>query len=208
MERESSNVMPASADDALASFCPEGMRESVAAMAPLLYGDLKKMAHRERQRLFSPQTLQTTALINETFLKLSSNKEFESRTHFLRTAAITMRHLLINRVEWQRAAKRGGGVAAESLDEIQELVADFEVADPDTVLAVHQALLRLARFSPRLAEVVECRFFAGYSEAEIAEALGVTERTVRRDWTLARAWLARELGDQLATAAMPEGTHG
>lgn len=183
----------------LAEYCAENLRAGVTTLAPLLYQDLKRMAHRERGRLFSPNTLHTTALINEAYLRLSTSKDFESHTHFLRVAAVTMRHLLINRLEMQRAAKRGGGAEDIPLDEVQDLVADFQVADGDTVISVHEALLRLAKFAPRLAEVVECRFFAGYSETEIAEALGITERTVRRDWTAARAWLARELGEALVS---------
>lgn len=185
-------------------YCPATLQASVGTLVPLLYNDLKKMAHRERSRLFSPATMQTTALVNEAYLRLKGSPDFESHTHFLRVAAITMRHLLINRVEMQIAAKRGGGAAHVALDEVEDSLADFEVPDEDMVLTIHEALLRLAKFAPRLAEVVECRFFAGYSEPEIAEALGVTERTVRRDWVAARAWLARELGDSIATEALAE----
>ena len=102
-----------------------------------------------------------------------------------------MRHLLIDRVRAQKAEKRGGGAVHLSLEDGDA----FVVEDEDTVLQIHESLQALAEVSPRLARVVECRYFAGFTDAEIAEALGVTERTVRRDWVAARAWLARELGD-------------
>lgn len=184
-------------------YCPPELREGVRQLAPVLYRDLRKVAHRVRAKLWSPDTFQTTALIHEAYLKLDRGSEFESQTHFLRVAAVTMRHLLINRIEMQRADKRGGELVRVPLEDVE----DFVVQDEDTVLTIHEALTRLAAFAPRLAQVVECRYFAGYSEAEIATALGVTERTVRRDWVTARAWLARELGESLGNAALP-GTAG
>lgn len=177
----------------LDSYCPEPLRQSVAQLAPLLYQDLKRAAHSQRVKLFSPNTLTTTALINEAFVRLHDQPGFGSHAEFLRIAAITMRHLLIDRVRSQLAAKRGGGMQQVDLDDAAELVVDQE----DAVLAVHEALHAMADFAPRMAQVVECRYFAGYTEAETAEALGVTERTVRRDWVSAKAWLAAELGPQV-----------
>lgn len=182
----------------LDAFCPPEMRESVAVLTPMLYADLKKVARSQRRQLFSPQTMTTTSLVHDAFVKLSTHSGFESHAHFLRVAAVTMRHLLIDRVRAQMTAKRGGGMERVDLDE----AVDLQVENGETVLAIHNALGKLAQFAPRLAEVVQCRFFAGYEEKEIAEALGVTERTIRRDWVSARAWLARELGDALSVQAM------
>lgn len=172
-------------------FVPPPMRQAVAQLAPLLYTDLKRLAHRERNRMFSPATLTTTALVNETFLRLADGDGFESHAHFLRVAAVAMRCLLIDRARHQLALKRGGDLRRVEFDDDSS---DFQVEDDETVFAVHEALKQLAEFAPRLAQVVECRYFAGYSEKEIAEALGVTERTVQRDWVAAKAWLAKALG--------------
>lgn len=182
-----------SAADTLESYCPPALIGGVRALAPLLYADLKRAAHRERVKLLSPQTMTTTALVHDAFLKLDGQPGFESHEHFLRVAAVTMRHVLIDRVREQLALKRGGDLQRVELDEIDKS-GGFEVEDGEQVLAVHNAVSALARFAPRLAEVVECRYFAGYSDAETAKALGVTERTVRRDWVAAKAWLTRELG--------------
>jgi RNA polymerase sigma factor (TIGR02999 family) len=157
---------------------------------PLVYQELKEIARRARLRLAGGGTLGTTALVHEAYVRLAEARGFQSRGHFLGTAAIAMRRILIDRVRAQLAAKRGGGVEKATLDEGP----DFFVEDEDTVLGVHDALDRLAALNPRLVQVVECRFFAGYSEAETAEALGTSERTVQRDWATARAWLKKEMG--------------
>lgn len=179
-------------DGTLAEFVPQEMRHAVAQLAPLLYGDLKRLAHRERSRMFSPNTLTTTALVNEVFVRLSGNGGFESHAHFLRVAATAMRCVLIDRARAQLSQKRGGDLKRVELD---DQIPDFQVEDSETVFAVHEALRKLAEFAPRLAQVVECRYFAGYTEPEIAEALGVNERTVQRDWVAAKAWLAKALGE-------------
>lgn len=176
------------ADD---DFIPDELQAGVRELAPILYQDLRRVARSQRRKLFSPNTLATTALINEAFLKLHEQPAFRSHADFLRISAVTMRHLLIDRVRAQKAEKRGGGAVHASYEEGDA----FVVEDEDTVLQIHESLQSLAEVSPRLARVVECRYFAGYTDAEIAEALGVTERTVRRDWVAARAWLARELGE-------------
>lgn len=185
---------PGAAD--LDSYCPAELRESVTQLAPVLYQDLKKLAHSQRVKLFSPNTLTTTALINEAFLKLYEQPQFRSQRDFLRIAAVTMRHLLIDRIRQQRANKRGGDLERVPLEDAEDLM----VENADTVVAVHEALSQMAEFAPRMAQVVECKYFAGFSDREIAEALDITERTVRRDWVAAKAWLASELEpDQLSS---------
>jgi len=159
-------------------------------LLPLVYDELRRIARRERLRLSGGATLATTALLHEAYERLAEAQGFRSRGHFLGTAAMAMRRILIDRVRAQLAAKRGAGAANLSLDEIP----DFIVEDEATVLGVHEALEGLARLNPRLMRVVECRFFAGYNEKETAEALGTSERTVQRDWATARAWLKKELG--------------
>lgn len=162
-------------------------------LLPTFYAELKRLAQRERARAGTGLTLQTTALVHEAYLKLRGAKGWKDDTHFLRAAALAMRHALVNHAKARLAAKRGGG--AQHLPSSDELPAALEAsAEPDeSLLALNQALERLAETSPRLARVVECRFFAGYDERETARTLELSERTVRRDWTLARAWLHREL---------------
>jgi len=161
-----------------------------ADLLPLFYEDLKRLAQRERRRGVSGMTLQTTALVHEAFLRLRGAKGWNDQQHFLRSAALAMRHALIRHATTRLAQKRGQGAVHLPLTEGLQVAVD----EDETLLALNEALTRLAAESERLALVVECRFFAGYDEAETAGALGISERTVRRDWTLARAWLHRELG--------------
>jgi RNA polymerase sigma factor (TIGR02999 family) len=166
-----------------------------ADLLPLFYEDLKHLARRERRRGESGHTLQTTALVHEAFLRLRSARGWNDQQHFLRSAALAMRHALIQHATRRLSLKRGQGAVHLPLTEGLQIALD----EDETLLALDEALARLAVESERLAQVVECRFFAGYDEAETATALGISSRTVRRDWTLARAWLHRELGAPAAT---------
>lgn len=168
----------------------EDISGTVEELLPVVYQELRGIARRERRRLAGGDTLATTALINEAYLRLVRNPAFASRGNFLRIASVAMRRILVDRVRAQFAAKRGSGAANLDIDEVQ----DFIVEDEETVIQVHEALETLSTLNPRLVEIVECRFFAGYSEVQAAEALGISERTVQRDWALARAWLKKELG--------------
>ena len=135
--------------------------------------------------------MQTTALMREAHLKLRHTPGFEDRQHFLRAAAVAMRHILINTARDALADKRGGGAVHVPLDDAPEVAADGAAE----LLEVGHLLDRLRSVSERLAQVVECRFFAGYGEEETATALGLSERTVRRDWQKARAWLRHPLDE-------------
>lgn len=171
---------------------PPAVRSLADELLPIFYADLKRLARRERTRVGAGGTLHTTALVHEAYLKLRGTRSWNDEAHFLRAAALAMRHALVNHAEARKAAKRGGGVPHLPLDAALDIDASG-IASDETLLALDEALRRLARQSARLARVVECRFFAGYDERETARALGLSERTVRRDWTLARAWLYREL---------------
>jgi RNA polymerase sigma factor (TIGR02999 family) len=168
---------------------PAAVRLLADQLLPLFYADLKRLAHRERVRVGAGATLQTTALAHETYLKMRSSSGWNDDTHFLRAAALAMRHALVNHANARRTAKRGRGVDNLPLTNDIEPAAEND----ELVLALHDALARLAAQSQRLSQVVECRFFAGYDEAATARALDISERTVRRDWVLAKAWLEREL---------------
>lgn len=182
--------------DALDARRDPALLQSVAELVPLLYEELRRSARRERRRLSGGDTLATTALVNELYVRLARGPGFGSRGHFLAVSAIAMRRILVERVRSQLRQKRGGGLTRVALTEAEDVV----VPEGERVLAVNEALQGLAQRSQRLAEIVECRFFAGYGEAETAEALAISERTVQRDWATARAWLMRELGPARAAA--------
>lgn len=168
---------------------PADARTLADQLFPLFYDDLRRLARHERHRVGAGATLQTTALVNEAYLKLRRGQAWDTDSHFLRAAALAMRHALVNHAEARQAAKRGGGETALPLTAALDVAVDSDAS----ILALNEALGRLAQESLRLAQVVECRYFAGYSDAETARALGISERSVRGDWTLARAWLHREM---------------
>lgn len=186
---ESSTITDGTTDTLDARRAPDVLA-AVSELMPLLYEELRRSARRERRRLSGGDTLATTALVSELYVRLARSPGFSTRGHFLAVAAIAMRRILVERVRSQMRLKRGGDVQRVPLNEDHDLA----IADDEQVLAVNDALQDLAQRSTRLAEVVECRFFAGYNEKETAEALGLSERTVQRDWATARAWLQRELG--------------
>ena len=169
-----------------------GSRESIDRLVPLLYAELRAMAH--RRLLAQPRggTLQTTALVHEAYLKIvdQSRATVRDRVHFLALASLAMRHVLVDRAKARGAGKRDGQQWCVTLDE-EEIGIDDQ---PDALLQLDDALNRLATLEPRLARVVECRFFGALTEDEIAEALGVNVRTVQRDWAKARMLLRRTLG--------------
>ena len=168
-----------------------GNREVVHALLPLVYDELHRRAANQLRGERPGHTLNATALVHETYLKLvdQSRVTWQNRAHFLGVAAQAMRRILVNYAEQRRAQKRGGGVIATTFD---DNLAPRETR-LDEVLAIDQALTRLRAMNERQATIVECRFFGGLEHAEIAEVLGVSEPTVRRDWRLARAWLADQL---------------
>jgi RNA polymerase sigma factor (TIGR02999 family) len=161
-----------------------------------LYSELRRSASRELRHFRGVETLQTTALVNEVYLRLLAGAQlpFESRSHLLGVAAIAMRRLLVDRARERFAAKRGGGARLETLGtEAEAAFGGVADAAAEELLALEAALAGLERLEPRLARVVELRYFGGMTEEETASALGSSERTVRRDWTKARAFLHRQL---------------
>lgn len=177
---------------------PERLRQTAAQLMPLFYADLRRLARRVRYESSASETLQTTALIHEVYLKLQATAAWNDRQHFMRAAAMAMRQVLIDDVRARLAQRRGAGAAHLPLEAADEVAA----ADVDErVLAIDEALQRLLTLSPRLGQTVECRYFAGYNETETAEALGVSVATVQRDWAKARAWLHRELSNPTDTDA-------
>lgn len=167
-----------------------GRRDALDRVVSIVYPELREIARRHLARR-EGATLVTTALVHEAYLKLvdQTRAEWRDRAHFLALAAVAMRHILADRAKARVAAKRGGHQLRVTLDD--ELIpADSQ---PEALLQVDEALHRLAALDGRLARVVECRFFGGLTNEEIAEALGVTARTVERDWVKARMLLRRAL---------------
>jgi RNA polymerase sigma factor (TIGR02999 family) len=165
----------------------EGRRDAMDRLMPLVYDELKLIAHIQLAGEQPGHTIQTTAAVHEAYLKLVGldRIDWRDRRHFFAAAAGAMRRVLIDYARRHRALKRGGGVRPLSLDEAAVSIDERA----DTLVALDEALTRLAAHDERLARVVECRFFGGLSETETAEVLGITERTVRRDWVKAKAWL-------------------
>lgn len=174
-----------------------GDRSAIETLFPIVYEELRNLAHRQRRRWNGDSTLGTTALVHEAYLKLVDVDRLGARTsvHFLRVAAIAMRHILCNYAREQRAAKRGGDSPRIALDALPEGVLPLTFSDSQsaTLEALDDALRRLEKVEPRLGEVVECRFFGGLTIEDTAAALGTSPATVKRDWALARSWLFREL---------------
>jgi RNA polymerase sigma factor (TIGR02999 family) len=162
------------------------------ALVPLVYEELRRQAHRALRREGEGHTLQATALVHEAWLRLDGQLDarWESRTQFLAVAAQMMRRVLVDHARTRRALKRGGGDVQVSLSDAANAVASSDSVD---VLALDDALARLAIIDPRKARLVELRYFAGMSIPEAAEALGVSLATVGREWVVARMWLRREL---------------
>lgn len=159
-------------------------------LVPVVYDELRVLARSHLRRLRSGWTLDTTGLVHEAYLRLSNqDPRWENRRHFFATASKVMRHLLVDAARRRDAAKRGGGLALLELREDDPVLEQ----EAETVLAIEDALRDLGEHLPRLASVVEHRFFGGLTEEETAEVLGVTSRTVRRDWIKARAWLHERL---------------
>jgi len=170
------------------------VRRIASELLPVFYDKLRSIARRTRARIGGHYTMQTTALVHEAYLRLGQSRSFVSEAHFLHASALAMRHALINYAEARVAAKRGGGGVHVTLSHMT----DFSIESDEGLLALNEAMQRLAVEMPRAADVVECRFFGGFGEEETAKTLGISLRTVQRDWLKARAWLYRELSGELA----------
>jgi RNA polymerase sigma factor (TIGR02999 family) len=175
----------------LAEWRDEEQQGALDQLVPLVYDELRRLAASRLRAEPDGHTLQPTALVHEAYARLvQADVSYESRVHFFAVAAQMMRRILVDHARRVRSAKRGGGAAPVTLN---EQVADDEGADPD-LLALDEALERLAQLEPRKAKVVELHYFGGLTYAETATALEISEATVDRDLRMARAWLATEMG--------------
>ena len=172
----------------------EGDKAAVDRLMPVVYDELRKLAHYHMGRERQGHTLQTSALVNEAYLRLIDQKSvrWQNRAHFFGIASKMMRRILVDHARSRQYAKRGGGAHRVTLDEAL-LVCEERVAE---VVALDDALTSLAVIDKRKSQIVEMRFFGGLSIEETAEVLGVSPGTVMRDWTLAKAWLHREISKE------------
>jgi RNA polymerase sigma factor (TIGR02999 family) len=171
----------------------EGDKTAFDRLMPLVYSELRRLAHAYMRRQRPNQTLQTSALINEAYLRLVDHKRmrWQNRAHFYAVAAQAMRRILVDRARSRYAAKRGGSTIRVSIDEAA-VVAEERAAE---VLALDAALIDLAKMDERKGRIVELRYFGGLSVAETAEVLGVSAVTVMREWRSAKGWLRRALSE-------------
>ena len=186
----------------------DGDERAFAQLSALMYEELRQLAQRHLRRERSNHTIQKTALVNEAFVRLVGQQavDWQSRAHFIGLASKLMRRVLVDYARARLADKRGGGAGLLSLDEMTTPEADeapdttptalqhLDVHTQEEVSAIDQALVRLEQIDERQAQIVEMRYFGGLTVEQTAEAMDISEATVKREWTLARAWLRRELG--------------
>ena len=165
----------------------EGNREALDQLLPIVYDELRRIARHQLSKERANHTLQATALVNEAYLKLigQHSVDWQNRAHFFSIAAETMRRILVNHAIERNAQKRGGGATIVSLDDEIDFIHQRDL----DVLALDDALSKLAEFDKTQAKIIELRFFGGMTNEEIASVIGVSESTIKREWRMAKAWL-------------------
>ena len=194
MNGEKGSVVPTTQPDEITQLLVEWSQGEHAAfekLTPVVYEELRRLAHRYMEGQRPDHTLQTTALVNEAYLRLADQKKpsFTNRSHFFAVAAKAMRQILVDQARAHLRQKRGGGAAKVELEE----AALVSPEEPEAILDLNDALERLGTLDSRKAQVVELRYFGGLKEEEIAEVLKVSAVTVRRDWVFAKTWLYGQL---------------
>ena len=179
----------------------EGDDEALDELFPLVYGELRSLARRQRAGWQGNETLNTTAILHEAYLKLAGGESrgWQNRAHFLHAAARAMRHVLINYAERRQAEKRGGSARPVPIQAVASVLRDPGQGDGhrvEALISLDRALTRLSDEDERAARIVECRVFGGMTIRETAEALSISDATVSRGWALAQAWLRRDLGGE------------
>jgi RNA polymerase sigma factor (TIGR02999 family) len=182
-----------------------GNREAFSELLPLVYGELHEIAARHRQHWAGEETLDTTALVHEAYLRLAdqSAPQWQSHAHFMAVASTAMRQILLDYAKRKHAAKRGGRHEHVPLHKIEAALngsGDLSDARSEALIALDRSLRRLEQHDPRQSRIVECRFFGGMTIQDTAEALGIAPATVNRGWAMARAWLYRDLTETLEDA--------
>jgi RNA polymerase sigma factor (TIGR02999 family) len=167
-----------------------GDREALRALIPLIYDELRRVARQQLRRTPSPRTLQTTALVHETYLVLHHQfrRQFQNKSHFIAVCALLMRQILVGHERSRRAAKRGGDLRPCTLEDVHAVI-----GRPVDLLDLDRALTELSRLDSEQGLIVELRFFGGFSIEETAEIIGISPATVKRHWSTARIWLYQQL---------------
>ena len=167
-----------------------GDPKAAEQLLPLVYDELRRLAAAKMAMEFPGHTLQATALVHEAWLRLSiqRNQQFQNRECFFAAAAEVMRRILVDRARRRKAVRHGGGQERVELDAVE-----ISTNDDELIQGIHEVLDQLAKLDPQKAEIVKLHFFVGLSFEEIAALLGVNERTIRRHWTFAKAWMCKEL---------------
>ena len=165
----------------------EGNREALDELLPIVYDELRRVARHQLSKERQNHTLQATALVNEAYMKLigQHSVDWQNRAHFFSIAAETMRRILVNHAVEKNAQKRGGGATIVSLEEEIDFIHQRDL----DVLALDDALKKLEEFDQTQAKIIELKFFGGMTNEEIAEVMGVSESTIKREWRMAKAWL-------------------
>ncbi len=180
-----------------------GEEAAVNKLFSRVYDELYRLAKSRRKNwIGGDYTMNTTALVHEAYIKLAAQEEqnWNSRNHFMGIAAKAMRHILINYAEKRRTKKRGGDVKKVSIEDQQHAIGHaipMTDGQADKFIAIEKALQKLAEINPRQVQIIECKFFAGMSNQETADALGTSVSTVKRDWATAQAWLYREAKEDM-----------
>lgn len=169
----------------------QGNNQALNDLLPIVYNELQRIAHLQLRRERYDHTFNTVALVHEAYLKLvDQHVQWQSRTHFFAVASMAMRRVLVSYARTRQRLKRGAGAEHVPIELVEDVMSDESAT---TILQLDEALIQLAALNQRAARVVECRFFGGLSIEETAEALQIAPITVKRDWTLAKAWLRREI---------------
>lgn len=178
----------------LVTLARDGDEAAAARLLPIVYEELRRLAGHYLGSATPNQTLQPTALVHEAFIRLVDQTavDYKGKTHFFAAAALSMRHALIDQYRHRNRAKRGGGWHRVTLSAAKAIAGNDQI----DLIALDEALTKFMSLDPRAARVVELRFFGGLTEDQVAEVLGVSPRTVRNDWSSARAWLRREVGGE------------
>ena len=183
-----------------------GSPDAFDGLLPLVYDELRALARRQRRRWHGDETLDSTALVHEAYFRLvdQSAPDWESRAHFLAVASRAMRQILLDYAKRKHAAKRDGGRDEVPLQNVEAALLTHGTAtdeQSDLLISLEESLRRLERHEPRQSRIVECRFFAGMTIDETAEALGISPASVKRGWAMAQAWLYRDLAGVAAGAS-------